>query len=969
MSNQKKLYKNSSGLTPYLTPLAAWALAFGCSVGWGSFVMPGTTFLPIAGPVGSALGLLIGAAFMLVIGVNYSRLMKRYPDTGGAFTYTKNILGGDHGFLCAWMMLLTYIAIIWANATAVSLIARYLFGDVLCFGFSYEIAGYTIHFGEMLASFCLIVFSCLVCSVSKRLSKWVQTIAAVLLFGGIAACFVAVVIHCGGFSAMEPYFQEGSDPIVQILGIVILAPWAFIGFESISHSAGEFRFKLKKTFPIIIAALVTGVLSYVMLSVCASMARPDGYANWMEYIGDLASHNGIEALPTFYSAKEAMGDTGLLLLGIAALCGIITGMIGNTIALSRLVYTLSKENMMPSPFKKLNKFGLPWVAICVIGILSCVILFFGRTAIGWIVDVTTIGATIVYAYVSICNIALGIREKRKSSVIIGSFGALSAFIVIVIYMIPNMSSLSQLPTESYLILTIWCVLGVLVFRMMLQRDKSREYGHKFIVWVILFALILLVSVVWINKLTIDEATKISSDVQTAHMQDHIGEQSADEELHDTLQPYVAERIVGFGDFVSKNIYIFALFTMFLLFVIFSIFSLIKRREQEMDEQRLIALEHSRAKSSFLSNMSHDIRTPLNAVTGYTMLALEEEDMPEKVRTYLKKIDFSSKHLLTLINDILDMSRIESGKVEMEYSPIDLCALFDEVSEIFALQMQSKGIEFRVDYEDIDDRYIICDKNRLLRILMNLISNAYKFTPEGGTVSAVARQTGLDQGNACYELIVSDTGIGMSKEFQEHVFDAFERERSSTVSKLEGTGLGMSIVKSFVEMMGGTIDVESEQNKGTSFIINLVFPITTKDQVKDVLDTSDKEAVDFTGKRLLLVEDNIINAEIAREILSGVGFEIDIAENGKIAVEMVEAAEPDHYCAILMDVMMPVMNGYEATRAIRELDSDRASIPIIALSANSFESDKKEAIGAGMNAHVSKPFNPDELITKISEIMQ
>ena len=962
--------KNNDGMYPYLSPIAAWALAFGCSVGWGSFVMPGTTFLPIAGPLGSAIGLLIGAAFMLVIGVNYSRLIKRYPDAGGAFTYTKNVLGGDHGFLCAWMMLLTYIAIIWANATALSLIVRNLFGDVLCFGFSYQIAGYTIHFGEMLASATLIFITTLVCSLSRRLSKWIQTICAVLLFGCILACFIAVMIHCGGFSAIDPLFQQGTDPIVQVLGIVILAPWAFIGFESISNSAGEFRFKLKKTFPIIFAALVTGVLSYIMLSVCASMAHPDGYANWVEYIGDLISHEGIEGLPTFFNAKAAMGDTGLLLLGVAALCGIITGMIGNTIALSRLLFSMAKDDMMPKAMLKQNKRGVPWIAICIIGILSCLVLLFGRTAIGWLVDVTTIGATIVYAYTSICCLVLGVREKKKSYTVFGCFGALSALVVIVIYMIPNMSSLSQLPTESYLILTIWCVIGVVVFRLMLQNDKSKKYGKSMVVWVVLFVLILLVSVVWFDKMTMDEAEILSSDVTVAHHENEAITGDDDSVEHNTaVEELVDEKIEGFGQFVRINIVVFAGLMLFLLIVIFSIFSVIKRREKEMDEERMRALENSQAKSTFLSNMSHDIRTPLNAVTGYTMLALQEKDVPDKVRLYLEKIDFSSKHLLSLINDILDMSRIESGKVEMDYSPVDLFSVFDELYEIFALQMETKGLNFVVDYKKVGNRYVITDRLRFLRIVMNLVSNAYKFTPEGGEISVVIRQTGLTDGKASYELVVSDTGIGMSPEFLTRIFDEFERERTSTVSQLQGTGLGMSIAKSFVEMMGGTISVESEQNVGTQFTLDLNFPVTTEEQVKELGTNVVDEAVDFSDVRLLVVEDNPINAEIAREILTRAGFEVETADNGQVAVDMVTAADPDYYSVILMDVMMPVMNGYEASLAIRNMDDDRSKIPIIALSANTFESDKKDALGAGMNAHVSKPFNPDELMTAIIDMIQ
>ena len=961
---------NQTNPSSYLSPIAVWALAFGCSVGWGAFVMPGTTFLPIAGPIGTVIGLLIGAAFMAAIAYCYSRMMRRFPDAGGAYSYTKNIMGGDHGFLCAWMLLLTYVAIIWANATALSLFARYLFGDILCFGFSYQIAGYTIWFGEVLASAGLIGLTCLACAIYQQIAKWIQTICAVLLFIGIAVCFIAVVIHRGGFSGMKPLFQQNVGIAEQVIGIVVLAPWAFIGFESISHSAGEFRFSVKKSLPIIIAAVVAGALAYIMLVLCASMARPDGYDSWGAYILSLAEHNGIKGLPTFYSAQAAMGSVGLVLVGISALCGIITGMIGHTVALSRLVYALADDGMIPKLLKKKNKNGVPWIAVCCISALSCVILFLGRTAIGWIVDVTTIGATIVYAYTSICAVIDGKRQGHRPSVVFGAVGTLFSTLAIIVYMLPVLSSQSQLPTESYMILVLWSVLGVVVFRFLIQKDKSRRLGKSFIVWVILLILILLVSVIWVNKATVDKASVITEELQQTNQSyaQNAGFDVNDENVSATNR-VISENIYGFSDDVRKNIFILSALVLFSLAVIFSIFIIIKRREQEIEAQRLRAEETSQAKSIFLSNMSHDIRTPLNAVTSYTSLALQEENIPENVRKYLENIDLSSKRLLSLINDILDMSRIESGKLELDDTNTDLISVLEEVAEIFSIQMETKRLSFTVDYSDVRNRYVICDKNRLDRILLNLISNAYKFTPEGGKVSVVLRQTGSDTEKADYELIVSDTGIGMSPEFAAHVFDAFERERSSTVSQLQGTGLGMSIAKSFVELMGGTISVDTKPNEGTTFTVNLSFQTSTPDAIDEKTDAKDIRIGELHNKKLLIVDDNPINCEIASEILRRAGFEADVAENGKVAVDMIAAENADEYSAVLMDIMMPVMDGFEATKSIRALGDSRAQIPIIAVSANTFASDKRKSIDAGMNAHIAKPYDPDELISTIIEIIQ
>ncbi|MBQ6337286.1 MAG: amino acid permease [Ruminococcus sp.] len=962
--------QDSNTLTKYLSPLAVWAFAFGCAVGWGAFVMPGTTFLPIAGPWGSVIGLFIGAAIMLVIGLSYRFLMVRYPDAGGSYTFAAKILGNDHGFLCAWMLMLTYAAIIWANSTALSLIVRYLFGNIFCFGFSYRIAGYTVYLGEVLLSVAILIAAALICIVGKRFASYVQIICAFLLFGGITACFIAVAVHRGGLSNITPAFSNQGDPTAQIMTIVILAPWAFIGFESISHSAGEFKFKPKKTLGIFIAALVTGALAYAMLSLCASMSVPDGFRSWTEYIGELSRFEGIHGLPTFYAAREAMGTTGLLVLGIAAFCGIVTGLIGNMIALSRLIYRLSSDHMLPKGLDRLNRRGVPARAIGCIVAVSVLIPLLGRTAIGWIVDVTTVGATVVYAYVSICALVLGVREKKRSAIAFGSIGALVSVIFAAFYLLPNIHSQSTLAAESYIILIMWSVIGIFVFRTLMRRDTTRRIGKSTVVWIILLCLILLVAVSWVNRTTADDAFNIAKEVRLAH--NDLAGQAGLEPNNDSvlsMNRYLTERFTGFADDVRVKIFIFAGLLLGSLALIFSIFSIIKKREKLIEAECIVAEENSRAKSAFLSNMSHDIRTPMNAIIGYTALALKEDGVPDSTRNYLEKIDVSGKQLLSLINDILDMSRIESGKMELDPAPADLIGLLDETCHIFDIQMETKQIAFTIDYSGVRDRYVVCDKNRLNRILLNLISNSYKFTPSGGEVKVIVREMKSTDTDAKYELIVSDTGIGMSPEFAEHIFDAFERERSRTVNAIQGTGLGMAITKNFVEMMNGTITVQTEQGKGTRFTIGLTFPLAAEQDVHTDTEISEDEKIDFSNCTILLAEDNPINSEIASMILSEEGFTVETAENGQIAAEMVEKAEEGHYSAILMDIQMPVMNGYDATRLIRAMGGWREKLPIIAITANTFETDRKEAMDAGMNAHVAKPFNPTELIKTLAECIK
>ncbi len=522
-------------------------------------------------------------------------------------------------------------------------------------------------------------------------------------------------------------------------------------------------------------------------------------------------------------------------------------------------------------------------------------------------------------------------------------------------------------------------------------------------------------------------------------------------------------------------------------------------ERAVLEEKLKKAEAAeRAKSTFLSNMSHDIRTPMNAIIGFTTLAEANIDSKPKVQEYLAKIMSSGNHLLSLINDVLDMSRIESGKLNIDEKPCSLSDIFRDMRNIIQSQMQAKQLSFYMDTLDVMDENIYCDKLHVNQVLLNLLSNAIKFTPAGGSVSLTVQQKpAVLKGYGHYEIRVKDTGIGMSPEFAEHIFEPFERERNSTVSGIQGTGLGMAITKSIVDTMGGTIELETEQGKGTEFIINFEFRLqdgsereiairelagvrglvvddsfATCDSVSKMLaqigmraewtmhgheavlrakqavemgdefyayiidwllpDLSGLEvarqiraivgqhvpiiilsAYDWTaieeearqagvtafcnkpiflselrdtlitalgtvdlpspapkpdpvsslhGSRLLLVEDNELNREIAQELLEESGFLVETAVNGAIAVDMMKNSAPGYYALVLMDVQMPVMNGYDAARAIRALDDPGLnSVPIVAMTANAFEEDRKMALQSGMNDHVAKPIDLDRLL--------
>ena len=375
-----------------------------------------------------------------------------------------------------------------------------------------------------------------------------------------------------------------------------------------------------------------------------------------------------------------------------------------------------------------------------------------------------------------------------------------------------------------------------------------------------------------------------------------------------------------------------------------------------------------AKREFLFNMSHDIRTPMNAIIGFTALAQTHIDDRGQVEDYLKKISVSSQHLLSLINDVLDMSRIESGKVTLEAKPVHLPELVHELRDIIQAVVSKKDLSLTLDTVGVENEDIIADPLRLEQILINVLANAVKFTPDGGQISLwIVQKDTAPAGYADFEFHIKDNGIGMSEEFQKHIFEQFARERTSTVSKIQGTGLGMAITKSLVDMMGGRITVKSEQGKGSEFTISLRFPIG---EAKTGQTPPAAKASAFPGKKLLVVEDNELNLEIASTLLKEAGFEVDTAENGKIAVEKVEAASADRYDLILMDIQMPEMDGYEATRRIRALpDTKKAALPIVAMTANAFEDDRKNALRAGMNGHIAKPLDIPKLFQVLSELLK
>ena len=375
---------------------------------------------------------------------------------------------------------------------------------------------------------------------------------------------------------------------------------------------------------------------------------------------------------------------------------------------------------------------------------------------------------------------------------------------------------------------------------------------------------------------------------------------------------------------------------------------------------------NKSKSMFLFNMSHDIRTPMNAVIGFTMLALKDVSNAAKVKDYLTKVKTSGEYMMTILNDILEMARIENGKLDIESAPVNLLEGTENIKTILGEMAESKKIKLEL-IDNIEHPVVYSDKLRIMQITLNLLSNSIKYTNEGGHVSRVWTETPSDKpGWANYTAIVRDNGIGMAPEFVEKIFDIFERERTDSTAGVQGTGLGMSIVKRLVDAMNGKIEIKSEQNKGTEISVTIPMKIVEENVANH---EDDEIPFDLSGKRVLLVEDNLFNREIAFELLEDRGLTVETANDGSVAIEKIKNSEAGTFDFILMDVQMPVMDGYAATQIIRNLsDKKKANIPIIAMTANAFEEDKKAALKVGMNAHVSKPIDMDVLCKIIATII-
>ena len=964
--NQPPSNNNSPKLTPYLSLFGMWALAFGCAVGQGAFLMPGGTFLPSAGPAGTAIGLALGVLVMLVIAKNYHVLMNRYPDSGGTYTYTKKCFGYDHGFLNAWFLILCYIAILWANAIGLPFILRSFFGSTFQFGFDYEIAGFHVWFGEILIVFAVLIIGALIC-LRRKLAENAMIIMAVLLFVGVAVCFIAALFsRDAGAPVFEPAFSKDNTPLLGIFTIFTLAPWAFAGFESVSHSAEEAKFPLKKTFRVLVIALIVSGAAYIMLALLSSMAQPEGAANWQEYVDGLGSRfsEGVTRHPPFFVADSVLGRFGRYLMGFAAAFGIFTGVIGNYIALSRLMHSMAEDHMMPQWIGKTDKRHVPRNAIiCILGV-SVVIPFFGRAAIGWIVDATTVGATIAYAFASAVALKIARQEHCRSGIVYGVLGlAISVFFALA-FLIPNLISVTTLATESYLILAAWALLGFIVFYSQLRHDKARRLGRSNVALIVMLGLIIFTSAVWLHQSVDMSIEKSVTPIQEYYT--GILEENGIDTVTGATKPsdeYLRTVLNDIDGSLTRSSTTQVLLIVATITILFVIYARIQKREKQIEVEKALAEESSRAKTSFLSNMSHEIRTPMNAIIGLDNIALRDRDLSPKTRENLEKIGASAKHLLGLINDILDMSRIESGRMVLKDEEFSFREFIDQVNIIINGQCADKGLHYECNIVGNVHDYYVGDDLKLKQVLINILGNSVKFTETPGDVTLTVEEIAAADGKCTLQFRMKDTGIGMSKEYIPKIFETFSQEDATTTNRYGGSGLGMAITKNFVEMMGGDIHVESEKGVGSEFTVTVVLKQTDRRW-------SDENGIALPeGLRAMVVDDDEVACEHAQLVLESIGVHAERFTNASEALERLKTAfeQGAQYDLLLTDYKMPGMNGRELSRALRGFGGSKTAV--IMLTGYNWDIIEEEAMQDGVDSIIAKPLFPDSLMRTVQTTLE
>lgn len=471
MEKEVKLEKN-------LSPVNVWALALGCIIGWGAFVMPGNTFLGKAGPLGTAIAMGLATLIMIVIAFNYNYMINKFPVAGGEFTYTNNAFGEKHAFVCSWFLGLSYLCIVPLNGTALALIGRNLMNNIFQVGFHYTVAGYDIYLGEIILALVALIGIAFLSIRGVKFAGVFQTGLVFALVGGVLIVAVAALISDkASFANLSPAFYENASTgsagaLGGVLAVVAVAPWAFVGFDTIPQAAEEFKFSHKKTRFIMVVSIMFGGLVYIVLNTVTAMVVPEGYGSWVEYIDDLPNLSGLISLPTFAAAHALLGNAGLVFLGLAVCAAILSGIVGFYMATSRLLYSMAKEKVIPAWFGQLHpQYKTPKNAILFVMVIAIIAPFFGRTALGWIVDMSSLGAAIGYGYTSLAAYKYAKKKGNKKIMFTGVVGSIMAVMFCVLLLVPIKLFGCSLGRESMICLIIWIVMGAVFYAVTTKKKR------------------------------------------------------------------------------------------------------------------------------------------------------------------------------------------------------------------------------------------------------------------------------------------------------------------------------------------------------------------------------------------------------------------------------------------------------------------------------------------------------------------
>ena len=951
----------------HLSLLGAWALAFGCAVGWDAFALAWTSFLPKAGPIGTILGLLVGGLVMVVVAWNYHYMINRHPGPGGVYYYAADAFGSDHGFLCAWFLCLTYAAIVWADATAMVIVARYLLGDLLRFGFHYGVADNEVYLGYILLSVSAIAVASAICC-RRSMARSFQTILALACAVGIVVCFMAAAgAHVGGFQTLAPAFSPtGGGRLSQVLGIVIISPWLFIGFEAISNTSGEFRFPLRKSFGVMVAALVAAVFAYVLLMGIPVLAPGAGFSNWVEGLSRPGEVNFV-ALDV---AKAPLGRIGAFVLGLTLIGALFTNLIGNTVAASRLLAAMADDGVLPVWFGRKTREGSPRNAVIAIACVSLVISALGQTVIGVIVEVSIVGAAIAYAYTSAATFKTARKSGDRLSTATGLAGLIFSVTIILLFIVPNLSAdVTGVETESYLVLVIWCIAGLITFLSVFHNDRDNRFGQSPVVWISLLAVILFLSFIWIRQTTYDTTTRAFDDL----VEEDAGSYAETDGIEDVRN--WSEKIHDRKGFVNhsimRNYLVQTGLTVLSLALMFILYRILRNRERELEREK------AKAKSYFFSTVSHDIRTPLNAIIGFSEMLQHGLKTEEERAQALDAILVSGRSLLSLINDVLDLSKLESGKMEITPEPTDCPRLMRELMDAFRASCTTPGLELRCRAETMP--LLMLDPQRLRQIVFNLVGNAVKFTTSGYVELRVSYERAKNAETGLFRLEVEDTGCGISDEDKKHLGNAYVQVGAQH-SRNGGTGLGLAICRQLAAAMGGRLGIVSELGRGSTFSIEIpgvhaagagiAAPAAVEGQKSKVegpggpnsqLSTLNSQLLTRpkgAKRRILIADDAKLNAMVLKALLKSLGdFDIVVAMDGQEALAAMTAPGSALFDLVLTDMWMPNLDGEGLVRAIRK-DPAIASTRVVVVTAD--VEMRTKAVEMGFDGILLKPVTSERL---------